>query len=252
MKHQLDNLFREKFVKHSLPAPEAAWSRIEKEIPAQRTKFFIWKVAAAFLLLLVSVALLIPTDKPTNKLAGNSEKSQPKRSLPSQKDPASDSIASKAAVKSKQESIKKKSETKSKPKKPTPIILNFSKQQDELAQTLSPIQKTEVVTSKNEITENNERTTLITAEVAIPEEAASTTIVIAASEANQKYLLPLSSTDATSSEKSASSFRKLLEKAEDLKTNATGFGELRQKKNELLALSSDRHRGRNEKNERNN
>ena len=43
-----------------MPAPINAWSRIEKEIPASKNTYFIWKVAAAILLLVVSIALLLP------------------------------------------------------------------------------------------------------------------------------------------------------------------------------------------------
>jgi hypothetical protein len=72
-------------------------------------------------------------------------------------------------------------------------------------------------------------------------------IVITATEADEKYLNKKSLADATSEEKKSSTLRKLLDTAYDLKNNQEPFGDLRQKKNEILALNfkSDKQRSQN-------
>jgi hypothetical protein len=51
---------------------------------------------------------------------------------------------------------------------------------------------------------------------------------------------------ATSEEKKSSTFKKLLKKANDLKSNQDPFGDLREKKNEILALNfRNEKRGQN-------
>jgi hypothetical protein len=62
-----------------------------------------------------------------------------------------------------------------------------------------------------------------------------------------KYLDKKSLAQATSGEKKPSTLRKLLDKAYDLKHNQDPFGDLRQKKNEILALNfrSEKQRSQN-------
>jgi hypothetical protein len=63
------------------------------------------------------------------------------------------------------------------------------------------------------------------------------TIVFSAEEVNEKYLDKKGMADATPESKAASSLRKLLDKAYALKHNQDPMGELRQKKNEILAFN---------------
>lgn len=53
----------------------------------------------------------------------------------------------------------------------------------------------------------------------------------------EAYLDKNSVDDATEEGKDASTFKKLLQKARDLKTNQDPLGDLRLKKNEILALN---------------
>jgi hypothetical protein len=73
------------------------------------------------------------------------------------------------------------------------------------------------------------------------------TIVITSTEADEKYLDKKSLAEATSEEKKSSTLRKLLDTAYDLKNNQDPFGDLRQKKNEILALNfkSEKQRSQN-------
>jgi hypothetical protein len=63
----------------------------------------------------------------------------------------------------------------------------------------------------------------------------------------EEYLDKKSLAEATSDSKKSSTLKKLLKKANDLTNNQDPFGELRQKKNEILALNfkNEKQRGQN-------
>ena len=67
--------------------------------------------------------------------------------------------------------------------------------------------------------------------------AESVTIVFSAEEVNQKYLAKRPDADATPVAKETSGLKRLLDKASDMKNNQDLLGELRQKKNEILAMN---------------
>ena len=75
--------------------------------------------------------------------------------------------------------------------------------------------------------------------------SSSITITITAEETD-KYLNKNAIAEATSKERKSSTFKKLLKKANELTSNQDPFGDLRVKKNEILALEfkNDR-RGQN-------
>jgi hypothetical protein len=77
------------------------------------------------------------------------------------------------------------------------------------------------------------------------EKASGITLTITVDEAN-KYLDKNALAQATSEERKSSTFKKLLKKANDLKSNQDPFGDLREKKNEILALNfKNEKRGQN-------
>jgi CRISPR/Cas system CSM-associated protein Csm2 small subunit len=80
-----------------------------------------------------------------------------------------------------------------------------------------------------------------------PKEDHGVTLVFTAEEVNEKYLDKKALAEATSNEKKTSMLRKLYDKAYDLKHNQNPFGDLRQKKNEILALNfkSEKQRSQN-------
>ena len=73
-----------------------------------------------------------------------------------------------------------------------------------------------------------------------------TTLIITTKESDE-YLNKKELAQATSKEKKSSTLKKLLKKADDLTNDQDPFGELRQKKNEILALNfkTDKQRGQN-------
>lgn len=253
MKQQPDNLFRERFEQHSLQAPETAWSRIEQTLPVQQHNFFYLKIAAAIILLIISIALLLPST------ASTTQQLTLKENTP---------FVEKPVIKQKAFPVDTAGITRS---HDTPAIQNIVKDEPVLIKQnreaipvdfiiSQPLAST-IETTVAQVKESSVQPTLVeetttlnpnesfptTVEV-IPLKEKSSTIIVASAEVNEKYLRPILEEEATNTDVSTSSFRKLLDKAADLKNNDTGFGELRDKKNELLALN----RERNEKRERNN
>lgn len=244
MKQHPDALFREKLEQHTLTAPQNAWGRIEKKMPASRNTFFIWKVAAAILILLVSIALLIPS-KTSNQSLTLSEN----RPVENQKTEKVEASAIPPAPK-KKEYIKRITTQTQQPVTEEPST-SFVE--------LTPAESFEILTEEKaegiaSLEVSAQPVDLIEEEiepaaqpVVVSDQA--TTIVLTATEVNTKYLRPA---QATSEAETTSSFRKLIDKATSFKNNTSGLAELRQKKNEMLALNTEKLRNRNEKNERNN
>ena len=70
-----------------------------------------------------------------------------------------------------------------------------------------------------------------------PQVTTSNTIVYTAEEVNARFLRKNVDTQATPEDKKSSGIQKLMGIAHDLKNNENGFGDLRQKKDEILALN---------------
>jgi hypothetical protein len=256
MKAQIDKLFRDRLEQHSLEAPPLAWDKIESALP-KKTKSFIWFKVAASLLVLIAAAILLwphekstPTviahNKPIEKNLNNKAKDQEKIDTQTQKNK---NIIEKKEVKTE---TTKATQSTGKPaqQKTTLPVMNFSKQEPLIAANdQGDVQhKTDAVEPKTQAVVNAQEVFTAPAETSVPAnpDQVSNTLVLAASDVS-KYLNKNLISDATTVEENTSSFRKLLDKASDLKNSETGLSELRQKKNEILALNF-----RNDKRERNN
>ena len=87
--------------------------------------------------------------------------------------------------------------------------------------------------------------TTVTPKVA-PEKNKSTMTLTFTAEETNKYLDKNALAEATQEDKKSSTFKKLLKKANDLKSNQDPFGDLREMKNEILALNfKNEKRGQN-------
>ena len=82
-------------------------------------------------------------------------------------------------------------------------------------------------------------------ETITPEVSRAVVITYSAAEVNERFLKK-NLVDATSEEKKQSGIQKLLTLAADIKNTSNGLGDLREKKNEILALNfHDDKRGQN-------
>lgn len=251
MKQQPDKLFRDKLSQFSKTAPESAWSRIESS--AQARPFPYYKVAAAASLVLLGIAwyALKPANVANDNLALDAVNSSTPTELPEAKNTnpiaepeASTMITSATTKKDTITSIAKvpqrptlKSETttalveiESKQEVITPSEINIDIESGEL-------KIVEESAAFAEITPAEDVTELMT-------DRNNVVIVLSAAE-TEEYLVKNSDPDATSGKKTTSTLKKVWSRAKDLKSNQSPFGDLRQMKDELLALNfkSDKQRG---------
>jgi hypothetical protein len=230
MTSQPEKLFRNKLENFQKPASPAAWNRIEAGLDNRQPKGLWLKIAAGVLLVSVATFLLWPTShtNDTNVLAKASnpvvkpQESTPESTVPQQ-----------ASLQVAEQTVSKK---KIRPKEIKEIMEDV------------PVFAAEIVTPN----ENNEWVeTEIPAQVvpaaARPEEVlASTTLVYPAEEVNARFLKKESPVQATPEEKKSSGIQNLMGLAYDLKHTESGIGDLRQKKNEILALNfKEDKRGQN-------
>ena len=245
MKQQPDNFFREKLEGFQKPAPTGAWDRIESRLEKKNNVSGLWwKIAASLLLLgTISYWLLPETDTLKVQPLSQSEtgssvpEAQTKRpttqEVPLQKSKDMDSFSDNK-VSEREKTFNQKHKTAKIKITPTleneSITLNEYKEKTDLN---NAIQQEEFVISPMADTDDP----IVKKE--------TITLKFSAEETNS-YLNKNTLAQATSEEKKSSTFKKLLKKANDLKSNQDPFGDLRERKNEILALSfKNEKRGQN-------
>jgi hypothetical protein len=246
MNQQPDKFFREKLEGFNKPVPSNAWNRVEARLGKKNNTALWLKVAASLTLLAVATLLLwprpttiqVPVAKvnppPMQKPADNKSVAEPAEKItPSKKIDDTGDLTSAA--------VKKSSRTKTNVKKvevSNDPVVAFEK-------TIELVQ--EENRTQQKAIETTVITPVVTASLEPAEEKDGVTLILTAAEVNEKYLDKKSLAEATSNEKKPSTLRKLLNKAYDLKHNQDPFGDLRQKKNEILALNfkSEKQRSQN-------
>jgi hypothetical protein len=250
MNQQPDKIFREKLKTMQKTAPASAWGRIESRLDKKNDKL-IWLKIAASITVILSAAILLyinsfDTSQPllSNKLTDPKKENAktlkhdvPEKDQTNVKEDRKETITEKTESKKKDRS-KKTSSKKAQPQQ-THRISAFANdgsvalnQRDEHHQNYEQ----EVPEYENI---QSEIPAVVTADTQDANTKTSTgmTLVYTAEEVNEKYLDKKSLADATQDDKKPSTFKKLLEKAYDLKHNQDPLGDLRQKKNEILALN---------------
>lgn len=247
MNQQPDKFFRDKLDNYQRPAPASAWDKI---ISAERKKKHraVWlRVAASILPLILAGYILWPIEQPRDSTPlaseNNNDKEVIKESTPKvvvdsikakQVSPAPQASAPQLAQRTKQS---EKSVTHN--RKNIPVSNNDKARANEAARSeaLPETYEEEAVQSipvKEDLSVNSVVTEVAGVDTG-KKERATITLVYTASDVSQ-YLDKNNEDDATSSSKKPSALKKLLMKANDLSAQDP-FGELRQKKNEILALN---------------
>jgi hypothetical protein len=262
MNQQPDKLFREKLEDFSKPAPASAWDRIEAGLDKKNSKRGLWwKVAASLLLLAVAGYILWSSTRNNTISPSPSSIARKSESIPSTTSPAKeeapDIIPQQAVDPVINQSQKTDAVTPL--KKGAPSIEqktdNKIKREEKYIPpaSTSPTEATQELFAETEVPQEKiaEPSHAETTDVVIAQQErvvliqSSITLVFSAEETNS-YLNKNVSGEATDDEEKPSTFKKLLKKAQDLKNNQDPVGELRQKKNEILALNfKNEKRGQN-------
>jgi hypothetical protein len=229
MKPQPDNLFHSKLKEFKQVPPPMVWENIEHGLNEKSKRFYYSKIAAAVLFIMISVGIVltkiqsgenpqpIASNLPDKKLAVES----PDIAQIESKEHATDlALTAPPKKKSTKTAQKKKASDRASESGSMPIS----------AKALPELVSLERDSAAAHILPQREPN------LAYKPESTSVTIVITA-EQTKEYLKESATSEATPGLEKTSTLKKLLKKASDLSTNQDPFGELRQKKNELLALS---------------
>jgi hypothetical protein len=249
MNQQPDKFFRDKLDRYQRSAPAGAWNKIEAELAKKNKKPVPWLAIAASLLLLAAATFLFwPEKKNTGQpapLATRQKNISPPTPAEKSEQPESDPAVVKPQPLDEQKSVAPYKPT---PKKTERIKREVSAKDVTLADAVAEEGVVTTPGEPSEIQKPSTEQTVVASTASSTEQPGDKNIKLVFSAAeSEAYLDKKSLAEATSSGKKSSTLKKLLKKAEDLKTNQDPFGELRQKKNEILALNfkSDKQRGQN-------
>lgn len=244
MKQQPDKLFQAKLGQFSKPAPESAWDRIQGGAKAR--PFPYYKVAAAASVLLACVIWYSLSSVPDTE-HNLSEKNHKTPPSPHAESPAPESLEPNTPIAAQTEPVEKDksirpAETKATHTAPvqteavTPDVVKDSALPiEEVTKHSMPVAE---VTPEVHIDEP-----VVASETVVPEK--ENVVIIFSAEDTKEYLTKNSEGKATSEKKTTSTLKKVWSRAKDLKENQDPLGDLRQMKDELLALNfkSEKQRG---------
>lgn len=235
---QPDNFFREKLQNYQKPAPPGAWNKIESALEKKTERKFVWwKVAAVLFLVAGSGYLFLVNindsdqqhlaETQLQKALENTEKPESQKKVEQIKPEKSDNTETSTKV----ETIKSKAGRVEQVEKYLPEVIA---KKEAIEDHVQDIALKEEIRIAQELPDQNPSPT-----VELPEkpEKRSTITLTFSTEQTSQYLNKNAIAEATSAEKKPSNLKKLLQKANDLKSNQDPFGDLRDRKNEILALS---------------
>jgi hypothetical protein len=242
MNQQPEKLFRERLENYQRPVSADAWNRIENRLDDKKDKALVFKIAASLIFLAVTgIVIWQWSAKPVDNslLSERKPPAETKTELAEKKPSVTPTppVVPKPQDKNKEKAIKKNAEPKKSLKEEfqAPIVgveksiaVVEEKPQDESIESnviIEPIvaDQQPVVVADNNVEPKKDDTKV--------------KIIYSVAEVDEKYLDKKALAEATSEEKKPSTLRKLWDKASDLKNNQEAFGDLRQKKNEILALN---------------
>lgn len=240
MNQQPDKFFRDKLHGYEKGVSPGVWTRVSGNLSAKKNNLFWIRIAAGVALLITASILIIrfPDRNGTNIATYTEKPATPSAVRPQQRTPEPEKEVSDTAPRHTNATASRGT---------TQRDLPISKKRESSTPTASPDNIVESVPGPIEqLTDaplsasapGPHEENISRADVANRETNKNITIVLTAKEVNGKYLKKKNvETQATSEEKESSGLRKLLDKASDLKHNQDPFGDLRQKKNEILALN---------------
>lgn len=249
MNQQPDKFFHEKLHGYQKPVSPEAWSKVAGNLQKRR-RDIIWMRAAAAIALLATVGILLypRTPDPASLIAGSkTPEQQAETRTPTPRDTATDSQPIAHEKRDSSVVIPDETPTRSQTAKPRMRVpkvpqVNPSAHEPKIAEA---VEETAETTPLHIVTDNAvaivEEKTADT--IDNKESPQNVTIIFTTEEVNEKYLAKNTDAEATPTSEETSGLRKLLDKAYDLKHNRDFLGELRQKKNEILAMNfkNDKH-----------
>jgi hypothetical protein len=244
---QPDKLFRDKLRGYDRPVSRDTWHKIAVNLDKKKSDKIWLKLAASVILVaLCGIALWNLLDVPSKNLAHGSNKplvEQPAKlndssnveTLPQ----ISENVETPDVAPGKEKSQPHKNGVTTPKKKDK----STNKKENVLHPATPPVVEDHTRAPENFIAQ----TESVTPVLPVNNER-SVTLIFNAEQVNEKFLNKNPIVQATPEEKKPSTLRKLLDKAYDLKHNQDPLGNLRQRKNEILALNfkNDKQRSENQ------
>ena len=238
---QPDNFFREKLHNYQRPVPQGAWQKIESALEKKTERKFVWWKVAAVLFLMAGAGYVLwfnharsneqhlaVTEPTPAKTHENIEVPKTPDPLGTREPERIDEAGASTNAETKQPEAASTGESKKR------AVVRTQKKQD----SIIPVEEEAVVKNENPVAAELEvHTVSPTVEPSQPAEKNSTITLTFSAEETNRYLNKNSLAEATSTEKKPSSLKKFLQKANDLKSNQDPFADLRERKNEILALN---------------
>ena len=260
MNRQPDKIFRDKLHGYQRPVPPGVWQRISHTKDSNTRRKYWPRVAAAILILATTGILLFSVLKneprelvsdninshlKTEDTISNGDRSSGEAKL--QKEPLVEETIPPVTTEQKlsaDQHMRKPADKTIQKKERVQTIPAENIEMPVIALEEIDAVNASIETAQLELASTRETSP----EVRMNPTTERVTIIFSAEEVNEKYLIEKTNSEATSLEKESSTLKKLLAKAYDIKHNQDPIGDLRQKKNEILALNfrSDKQRTEND------
>jgi hypothetical protein len=266
MNQQPDNLFRDKLENYEKEVPPSAWDRIAAAQPRKKQNRVWLKVAASLLLVAgagatwmlmrsdastPSTLVAVQSTKPQPSAAGTPEVARPAEmpatniAAPAHERPAESRTSHDTQSSGKPSSQRRLTHREQTARVDVQMSGNAATQDaaslesnDVAIRTSSEVPSLSVPSTESQAAEQTLPANGDTVAAAAVTESVSQGVTLTYSTQEvAAYLDKNIDGGATDDDKKQSTLKKLLQKANDLKTNQDTFGELRQRKNEILALN---------------
>lgn len=249
---QPDKLFRDKLEHFSRPAPAGSWEKMEARLDKKSIAAMWWRVAASVVLLAAATYALWTFSRPspgnpqqanTDKRPAGDHRVVPHAPLeatggaahqePSGETTAPANMAAQTTEKLLRDDRTRQDSLRASSNAPSGLA-GVARHETVNTDTASPTAATSAAT-----TMENETLPIAAQQeplADVPTQPEALTLIFTAEETDD-YMSKNFEDEATDGDKKPSTFKKLLRKAQDLKNNQDPVGELRQMKNEILALN---------------
>lgn len=256
MNQQPDKLFHDKLSSYQRTAPAHAWDKIDAGLSQQTNTKSIglwWKIAASVSVIGVAAYLLWPVASNSNV-----EPSALTEVQPQMQQPVTTNNIPQPEVSDKKNFIAEKTVMPKSQNQNSTVVdkepqINVAKNESPSVTLLNQtdVESQTISVAENSVEQQNTTVALHADEEQSVEvmnssiEHKPVRLVFTVTD-SEEYLDKKALAQATDEDKDASTFKKLLKKAKDLKNNQDPFGDLREKKNEILALNfRNEKRGQN-------
>lgn len=227
MTSQPDKLFRDKLENFQHPAPVGAWDKVSNNLSRSDRKITWLRIAAGIALITAVSIALWPAGEEKQRIAVKQDQtpvikkdSVQQKAVPVQLEEQQTDRASLAKTEHPRINKQQPSESSVPEQHPVPedkVSIPVTEQQELVAEVNKPEEK----------------------------ESSSVTIVYTTAEVNSKFLKKKLSPEATPQAEDASHMQKLIGLAYAAKNSDTGLANLRQKKDDILALNFGKKKGEN-------